>query len=105
MMTEGMDEDLARELLNLFFPTRQSRPDEIHAAKDICYDCPVRMDCLAYSILNWEKVGIWGGETEQERRVTRRTMRVAIGREASHERAVSWLSLRSSSRVGYGRAS
>lgn len=38
----------------------------------MCDDCPVRAECLAYSITNWESYGIWGGETETERRVTRK---------------------------------
>lgn len=29
--------------------------------KQMCYSCPVRIDCLHYAIKNAETYGIWGG--------------------------------------------
>jgi WhiB family redox-sensing transcriptional regulator len=37
-------------------------------AKETCYSCPVRLDCLADAMENREEFGVWGGMTERERR-------------------------------------
>ena len=37
------------------------------AAKSYCRRCPVRQDCLAHSIANNERYGIWGGVSEHTR--------------------------------------
>lgn len=37
-------------------------------AKLVCYECPVRQECLDAAIQNKEKHGVWGGMTEVERR-------------------------------------
>jgi hypothetical protein len=42
-------------------------PERIRAAKRICRDCPVKMECLLYSIEH-NCVGIWGGLDTHERR-------------------------------------
>lgn len=36
--------------------------------RDICHDCPVRVDCLAEALDNRIEWGVWGGLTERERR-------------------------------------
>lgn len=51
----------------LFFPTRGESTKE---AKAVCADCPVMDACRAWAIPN-EKVGIWGGLSERERRRVR----------------------------------
>jgi len=44
-------------------------PDEDGAdAKAICALCPVREPCLEHAIARREKLGVWGGLTERERR-------------------------------------
>lgn len=41
-------------------------------AKQRCFGCPVRLECLA-DALQWEcDFGVWGGLTERERRAIRR---------------------------------
>lgn len=50
---------------NLFFP---ERGQSTAAAKKICRSCVVREECLNYAMMNGEKVGIWGGLSELERR-------------------------------------
>lgn len=53
---------------DLFFPTRHSDSDsEGAAAKAVCAECPVAVDCLEYALANNEKYGIWGGMTVRER--------------------------------------
>lgn len=56
----GMDPDL-------MFP---GRGDFItmQAAKAVCAECVVRIDCLEYALNNNEGHGIWGGESEKARR-------------------------------------
>ena len=63
--------------LNLFFPAGVTGPAErqIREAKAICATCPVRATCLAFAIETNQEYGIWGGTTEDERRVLRRAWR------------------------------
>lgn len=37
-------------------------------AKETCFSCPVRLDCLADAMDHREEFGVWGGMTESERR-------------------------------------
>jgi WhiB family transcriptional regulator, redox-sensing transcriptional regulator len=54
----------------LFFPDSRSPASE---AKEICASCPVRPECLEYSLAAAEEFGVWGGLTEKERRKLLRT--------------------------------
>lgn len=54
---------------------RSSSPDALfvqgaaqHAAKRVCYGCPVRTECLAEALDGQIEFGVWGGLTERERR-------------------------------------
>ncbi len=55
---------------NLFFGPAGERPGRRlrreTAAKKICHQCPVLLQCRESARLNREN-GIWGGETEEER--------------------------------------
>ncbi|HEX2090533.1 MAG TPA: WhiB family transcriptional regulator [Actinomycetota bacterium] len=56
-----------------FFPpseaeTKEERVVREERAKSICARCPVRFECLEYSLTVPELYGIWGGLNEQERR-------------------------------------
>lgn len=55
--------------VDLFFPTRGEATRE---ARDICAECPARAACLDHGLA--EKVGIWGGTSERERRRLRRKL-------------------------------
>ena len=37
-------------------------------AKQVCRECGVRTACLEFALESREKVGVWGGATERERR-------------------------------------
>jgi WhiB family transcriptional regulator, redox-sensing transcriptional regulator len=60
---------------DLFFPIGKAGPalSQIDQAKRICRTCPVRRPCLAWALENGVGAGVWGGATEEERRVLRRT--------------------------------
>ncbi len=63
---------------DVFYPTRHSSRADIALARSICSRCPVRVDCLAHSLTLKERGGgIWGGETADERRTTRREWKTA----------------------------
>jgi len=58
----------------LFFPLSAAGPAvaQVAAAKAICRGCPVRAECLDYAMQTAQDHGIWGGTTEEERRLARR---------------------------------
>jgi len=60
----------------LFFPVGTTGPaiDQIGQAKGICQGCPVREACLAWAMRNGIAFGIWGGTTEEDRHLLRRTL-------------------------------
>ena len=65
------DRALCRETdPELFFPigTTGHAVGTIEQAKSICSGCQVVGECLDYALANREKVGVWGGATERERR-------------------------------------
>ncbi|WP_327205343.1 WhiB family transcriptional regulator [Rhodococcus opacus] len=50
----------------------EPRESRVRAAKRICRRCPVRARCLNYALEAYERHGIWGGYTEDERRTLQR---------------------------------
>jgi WhiB family redox-sensing transcriptional regulator len=63
----GLDPDL-------FFPVGTAGPalDQIGRAKRVCARCPVRARCLEWALNSGQETGVWGGTSEDERRVLRR---------------------------------
>lgn len=59
----------------LFFPERGA---SVARAKAICAECPVREQCLEYSLNIPNVVGIWGGLSGRERRNYRRDLRLEL---------------------------
>lgn len=53
----------------IFFPERGGSS---RAARAVCSQCDVRLECLRYALRNREQFGIWGGTSERERRKLRR---------------------------------
>lgn len=70
MNLDWMKEAKCKNKTSLFFPnpaeTAAQRRKTIYSAKAICRTCPVLLDCRDYARKNNE-LGIWGGETEDER--------------------------------------
>jgi WhiB family transcriptional regulator, redox-sensing transcriptional regulator len=68
----------------LFFPIGSGPPAAAQAsrAKAICRTCPVRDECLEWSLATYQDAGVWGGLDEEERRVIRRARRRAAATAA-----------------------
>lgn len=68
---------------SLFFPvgTTGQALVQIEHAKQTCGGCTVKADCLDFALETNQDSGVWGGLTEEERRVIRRK-RVAAARAA-----------------------
>ncbi len=62
---------------DLFFPIGSSMKTikQVNQAKAICAECPVISECLEYAIRTNQDSGIWGGTTDEERKLIRRTYR------------------------------
>ena len=41
-------------------------PEEKYAAKNLCFSCPVRKDCIKYALEEKQIWGVWGGRDENE---------------------------------------
>lgn len=67
----------------LFFPvgTTGIALTQIDRARQVCGECTVRAECLEYALETNQDSGIWGGLSEEERRVIRRQRR---GRTIHH---------------------
>ena len=61
----------------LFFPVGTSEPAmaQLEVAKAVCRGCPVRDDCLEWSLATCQDAGVWGGLDEEQRREIRRARR------------------------------
>jgi WhiB family redox-sensing transcriptional regulator len=61
----------------LFFPVGVTGAAEmqIRQAKAVCNECPVKDPCLEYAVTSNQEYGVWGGTSEEERRVLRRAWR------------------------------
>jgi WhiB family transcriptional regulator, redox-sensing transcriptional regulator len=64
----------------IFFPERGGSSK---AARAVCAQCEVRLNCLEYALNNKEQFGIWGGTSERERRRIRKDRALRRLREAS----------------------
>lgn len=58
----------------LFFPigTEGAAAEQTQAAKFVCGTCPIRTACLRWALATGQDAGVWGGASEDERRVMRR---------------------------------
>jgi WhiB family redox-sensing transcriptional regulator len=65
--------------VDLFFPVGATGPAEaqINTAKQLCARCPVKIDCLEFALQTNQEYGVWGGMSEEERRMLRRSRRAA----------------------------
>jgi WhiB family redox-sensing transcriptional regulator len=63
----------------LFFPISYAGPAlrQVAKAKAICARCQIQQDCLGYALDAGSIQGVWGGTTEEERRLLQRRQRRA----------------------------
>lgn len=57
----GGHEDLVKNFFS-------ANPDKKYEAKNLCFECPVRRDCIKYALEHGEIWGIWGGRDDNELR-------------------------------------
>lgn len=57
---------------DMFFP---ERGESVAEAKAVCARCSVATECLAYAVDTGQKHGIWGGQSERQRRRLRASAR------------------------------
>ena len=70
-----------KKLVDAFFSTNA---EEKYQAKNLCFECPVRDQCLKWALENRQIWGIWGGRDETE---IRRALSVSWdGRESRRQR-------------------
>lgn len=64
---------------DLFFPNGvgKSAIAQIREAKRICFQCPVRDDCLEWALATGQTDGVWGATDEAARRRIQRQRRKA----------------------------
>lgn len=73
--------DINKPLMENFF---SDDPKEKYAAKNLCFACPVRKDCIKWALESKQIWGVWGGRDENE---IRRTLSVnADGDEIRRDR-------------------
>lgn len=56
-----------KDKMDLFF---SNEPEEKYIAKNLCFTCPVRKDCVKFALESKQIWGIWGGKDENEIRRT-----------------------------------
>lgn len=86
---EWRDHALCRDTNpDLFFPVGKTGValDSIAHAKAVCQQCVVTQDCLAFALDTHQDSGVWGGLSEEERRVIRRQR--TAQRRAERARAI-----------------
>ena len=68
---------------DLFFPVGVTgyAVEQIDAAKAFCVNCVSKKQCLDFAITTNQEYGVWGGTTEEERRVLRRQWRAEERRQ------------------------
>jgi WhiB family transcriptional regulator, redox-sensing transcriptional regulator len=84
----------------LFFPagTGEAALVQVERAKQVCADCPVRIPCLDWALATGQRVGVWGGTAEDERRALHaQRARALPGLLGPYRRAVCATTIRVSS--------
>lgn len=68
---------------DLFFPAGDTGPAamQIEEAKRVCDSCAVKAECLVFAVETNQVNGVWGGTSEQERRLIRRRWMAARRRQ------------------------
>ena len=69
----------------LFFPVGTTGVAllQIEQAKQVCAECDARVECLDFALSTNQDSGVWGGLSEEERRVIRRQRAAQARRQAA----------------------
>jgi WhiB family redox-sensing transcriptional regulator len=72
-LTSWIDRAACRSMpATMFYPplneSHTARDERVRIAKLVCANCPVCEDCRDYALRAGERLGVWGGTTETERR-------------------------------------
>jgi WhiB family redox-sensing transcriptional regulator len=67
---------------DLFFPVGEVIDEAVANAKGICAECAVEEECLEFALETNQRLGIWGGTSEEDRKALRRKW-LAARRRAS----------------------
>jgi WhiB family redox-sensing transcriptional regulator len=71
LVPEWMGDALCAQVdTELFFPEKGASSRE---ARKVCKSCPVRKECLEFSVKTGQRFGVWGGQSERERRKIKRS--------------------------------
>lgn len=62
--------------------------EQTRIAKSICAECPVQFECRVWAYNNGYRWGVFGGETEHERKRFRAKMRNVLGIEVDEDEEV-----------------
>jgi WhiB family redox-sensing transcriptional regulator len=77
---------------DLFYPERGGDSHgSVRTAKQLCFACDDRPQCLQYAMENRERIGVWGGTTPKERS------------RLARERGIDWSAYRPRPEMGVGR--
>lgn len=60
-----------------FFPEHDGHGPNARAAKRVCGSCAIQAECFEWA-LRHESYGIWGGSTDQERRLVRKQRNIVV---------------------------
>jgi len=78
-IVEAEDVVPCRDAPELFFSIDKDEPhrgsqqnNHYQAAKKMCAQCPIKMQCLEYALETRQPYGVWGGLTAKERRGLRK---------------------------------
>lgn len=48
-------------------PDEKYNNKEAHRARELCEECPLRLECLSHALANGERHGVWGATTAATR--------------------------------------
>lgn len=68
-----------------WFPKKHKKAN---AEKNVCAVCPVRQECVTYSVVTWQPWGVWGGYNDRERRIIKKIWRakgLLLSRQGEHQ--------------------
>ncbi len=63
--TDELHSAMVSSMVKVMFPNSGRGVDD---AREVCFECPVKSECLEFALANGIEHGVWGGESERSRR-------------------------------------